>query len=125
MPDRRTRSHHRLVPLALAVALSSLMGIAAAGPATAWDGGSFNAASERALVTLTNRSRAAAGLRALRVDSALTSVARWRSKDMIQRDYFSLAVTGMASWALDAARVTVARDVDNGLSLAIAEIDLG
>jgi hypothetical protein len=43
----------------------------------------------------------------------------------IQRDYFSLAVTGMASWALDAARVTVARDVDNGLSLAIAEIDLG
>ena len=94
MPDRRTRSRHRLVPLALAVALSSLMAIAAAGPATAWDGGSYGSASERALVTLTNRSRAAAGLRALRVDSALTSIARWRSKDMIRRDYFSHDIPG-------------------------------
>ena len=94
MPLRRTRSHHRLVPLALAVALSSLMGIASAGRATAWDGGSYNSASERALVTLTNRSRAAAGLRALKVDSALTAVARWRSKDMIRRDYFSHQIPG-------------------------------
>lgn len=76
------------------MALSWLVGLASAGPATAWDGGSFSSASERELVTRTNRSRAAAGLRALRVDSTLTSVARWRSKDMIQRDYFSHDIPG-------------------------------
>ncbi len=38
---------------------------------------------------MTNRARASAGLKALKVDSTLHSVARWRSKDMIDRDYFS------------------------------------
>ena len=36
--------------------------------------------------------RAAAGLRALRVDSTLTSIARSRSKDMIVRNYFSHSI---------------------------------
>jgi hypothetical protein len=40
-------------------------------------------------VSLTNQARAAAGLRALKIDSTLTSIARWRSKDMIARNYFS------------------------------------
>ena len=43
---------------------------------------------------LTNRSRASAGLKALKVDSTLKSVARWRSKDMIDRDYFSHTIPG-------------------------------
>ncbi|HEX2470490.1 MAG TPA: CAP domain-containing protein, partial [Candidatus Limnocylindrales bacterium] len=94
MSDRSTRHHVRPISLALVVALISLAGLASAGPAMAWDGGSFSSASERALVTLTNRSRAAAGLRALKIDSVLTSVARWRSKDMIQRDYFSHDIPG-------------------------------
>ncbi len=85
MPDRRTRTRLRPLSLLLAATLISLMGLASAGAASAWDGGSYDSTSERALVTLTNRSRAAAGLRALKVDSALTAVARWRSRDMIRR----------------------------------------
>ncbi len=97
MPDRRTLPRLRPLSLVVAAALMSLMGLVSAGPADAWDGGAYSSSSERALVTLTNRSRAAAGLRALRVDSALTSVARWRSKDMIQRDYFSHDIPGYGS----------------------------
>ena len=48
----------------------------------------------RQLLALTNRSRASAGLRSLRVDSTPTSVARWRSRDMIERDYFSHDIPG-------------------------------
>ena len=36
--------------------------------------------------------RASAGLRSLKWDGALGSLARWRSKDMIQRNYFSHAI---------------------------------
>jgi uncharacterized protein YkwD len=63
----------------------------------AWTSGTFNSTSERDLIALTNRSRAAAGLRSLRVDSTLTAVARWRSKDMITRDYFSHDIPGYGS----------------------------
>jgi hypothetical protein len=63
----------------------------------AWDSGTFNSTSERDLIALTNRSRAAAGLRSLKVDSTLTAVARWRSKDMITRDYFSHDIPGYGS----------------------------
>jgi cysteine-rich secretory family protein len=45
-------------------------------------------------VTMTNRARANAGLKALKVDSTLRSVARWRSKDMITRNYFSHDIPG-------------------------------
>jgi len=75
--------------LAVAFAVSSVGLLAAPRPADAWSAGSFSSTSEKQLVSLTNRSRAAAGLRALRVDSTLTSIARWRSKDMITRNYFS------------------------------------
>ena len=95
MSDRRHRTIHiRPLALALAVATTSMVGLANPDPALGWDSGSYSSASERELVSLTNRSRAAAGLRALKVDSALTSVARWRSKDMIQRDYFSHDIPG-------------------------------
>jgi len=88
----------RLGRMAFAVVLllgtTSVFTFATPSPTSAWNGGSFSSASEAELVTLTNRSRASAGLRALIVDSALTSVARWRSKDMIDRDYFSHDIPG-------------------------------
>ena len=80
--------------VALLFALSSVASYALPRTAAAWDEGSFNSTSEKDLIALTNRSRAAAGLRALKVDSTLTSVARWRSKDMITRDYFSHDIPG-------------------------------
>ena len=90
---------HRRGPLGLATlfAITSVVGLAHPGAALAWDAGSYSSASERELVALTNRSRAAAGLRSLKVDSALTSIARWRSKDMIARDYFSHDIPGYGS----------------------------
>jgi uncharacterized protein YkwD len=85
-----TRGSRRVAGLlAVAFAVSSVGLLAAPRPADAWSAGSFSSTSEKQLVSLTNRSRAAAGLRALRVDSTLTSIARWRSKDMITRNYFS------------------------------------
>src|SRR6476469_10521329 len=85
-----TRGSRRVAGLlAVAFAVSSLGLLAVPRPADAWSAGSFSSTSEKQLVSLTNRSRAAAGLRALKIDSTLTSVARWRSKDMIVRNYFS------------------------------------
>jgi uncharacterized protein YkwD len=63
-------------------------------PTLAWDANAFSSASESKLVSLTNQARAAAGLKSLKVDSKLTAIARWRSKDMIQRDYFSHTIKG-------------------------------
>jgi uncharacterized protein YkwD len=94
MSNRPARS-----PLLLAAVLLASSVVALASPRTvaAWSGGTFSSASERELVSLTNRSRASAGLRSLRVDSVLTAVARWRSKDMIDRDYFSHSIPGYGS----------------------------
>lgn len=44
---------------------------------------------EASLVAQTNAARAAAGLPPLQVDAALTALARQRSQDMIDRDFFS------------------------------------
>jgi hypothetical protein len=67
------------------------------GRAAAWTPGAFNASSESQLVSLTNQARAAAGLRALKVDGTLRDVARWRSKDMIDNDYFSHSIPGVGN----------------------------
>ena len=83
--------------VALVFAISSVVGLSQPAPVAAWSSGSFSSSSEQQLIALTNRSRAAAGLRSLRVDSRLTSIARWRSKDMIRRDYFSHSIPGYGS----------------------------
>jgi hypothetical protein len=54
-----------------------------------WDNYSFSAAQEDEMLTLINQARATHGLPAYHVNSTLHSVARWRSKDMYERDYFS------------------------------------
>jgi uncharacterized protein YkwD len=83
--------------VALLFSLSSVVSLAHPDTAAAWSGGSFSSTSERQLIALTNRSRAAAGLRSLKIDSALTSIARWRSRDMSRRDYFSHSIPGYGS----------------------------
>ncbi len=80
--------------VALVFVITSVFVLAAPSSASAWSQGQFSASSESQLVALTNQSRAAAGRKALKVDSALRSIARWRSKDMIQRDYFSHDIPG-------------------------------
>jgi uncharacterized protein YkwD len=80
--------------VALVFAITSVFSLAAPTSASAWNEGTFSASSENDLVRLTNQSRAAAGRKALKVDSTLRSIARWRSKDMIKRDYFSHDIPG-------------------------------
>jgi len=78
--------------VAVAFALSTLGVFATPGHVFGWSANSFSPADESELITLTNQARASNGLPALKVDSALTSIARWRSKDMIVRDYFDHAI---------------------------------
>jgi uncharacterized protein YkwD len=89
-------ANQRRLPLAVALlfAATSVMTLAVPAATLAWDAGTFSSTSESQLVTLTNRARASAGLKALKVDSTLRSVARWRSKDMIDRNYFSHDIPG-------------------------------
>ena len=93
---RRLAASPRRTALAIVLlfGISSVFTFAAPSATFAWDANSFSSSSAADLVALTNRSRASAGLKALRVDSTLASVARWRSKDMIQRDYFSHSIPG-------------------------------
>jgi len=85
-PRRRRRAP---ALLALAFALTSAGSLAIPASVLGWDVGTFSPASEAELFALTNQARAAAGLAPLRNDSALVSIARWRSQDMGDRDYFS------------------------------------
>jgi uncharacterized protein YkwD len=57
---------------------------------TAWN----QSAAEGTLWQLLNGTRANNGLRVLKQSGTMVSLARWRSKDMIQRDYFSHDVLG-------------------------------
>jgi uncharacterized protein YkwD len=87
--------------LALAVVLSFMLMAAGlvAPPArtAAWTAGEFSGASEAELLALTNASRTDAGLAPLRADVELTSLARSRSRDMIDRGYFSHDIPGAGS----------------------------
>jgi uncharacterized protein YkwD len=83
-PSRRTA-----FAVAVALAVTSVGSLGTPPGIAAWSAGAFSSASEAQLVALTNQSRANAGRRALRVDPALVSIARGRSKDMIERNYFS------------------------------------
>jgi uncharacterized protein YkwD len=89
------RPHRLALAVALLFGLSAVVTLAAPATTFAWNTESFDSGSESDLVALTNRSRASAGLKALKVDSTLKSVARWRSKDMIDRDYFSHTIPGV------------------------------
>ena len=80
----------RLPPLlSFAVVLGIAVLLVAPGATLAWDANSFNSASESQLYSLTNQARVSAGLPSLRIDSSLASIARYRSKDMEDRGYFS------------------------------------
>ncbi len=78
--------------LALAVAAAGLTQLATASTTLAWDNESYSSTSEALLAKLHNQARASAGLKALRIDTTLRSIARSRSKDMIVRDYFSHSI---------------------------------
>jgi hypothetical protein len=81
------RSHRARALVSLLSALLICLGLV--GPVAAWAPNTYSASSEAALLTLTNADRGADGLTSLPVDPVLAVVARWRSADMIKRNYFS------------------------------------
>ena len=88
------RSRRSALAIGVLFLLTSAFTLAAPVATLAWGSGTFSSTSESDLVAMTNRARASAGLKALKVDSTLHSVARWRSKDMIDRNYFSHSIPG-------------------------------
>ncbi|MEJ7748554.1 MAG: CAP domain-containing protein [Candidatus Limnocylindrales bacterium] len=96
-PERTLLVHRTAWLVALIFGLSSVVSLADPAKAAAWAGDSFSPASASSLIALVNRSRAAAGRPALRVDPTLDSIARWRSNDMLARDDFSHDIPGYGS----------------------------
>ena len=80
--------------LALAFATTSVGLLAAPRPALAWGADEYSGSSESMLISLQNQARASAGKKSLKLDADLRTIARWRSKDMIDRDYFSHTIKG-------------------------------
>jgi uncharacterized protein YkwD len=91
-------AHLPVTPRQLALVAGLAFGLVVAGTVLAapaapgWEDETFGAGSEAALVALTNASRASEGLAPLGVDPQLTTIARWRSRDMAIRGYFSHAI---------------------------------
>jgi len=76
-----------MVVVSIAFAAAALL--ACSGTTHAWAAGTFSDGDEQLLFALTNQDRASAGLSALVDDGYLHTEARWRAKDMGDRNYFS------------------------------------
>ena len=90
---RRAPSRFSLI-VGIAFAASSIGIIATPAATLGWSSGAFSSAAEQELLALTNQARSSAGRKTVRWDGALASIARWRSKDMIKRGYFSHDIPG-------------------------------
>lgn len=84
----------RAVPRALGLAGTTLMAAALLTWAPAPTGGWNQGAAEGTLWQLINGARVNNGRRALQQHSTLVSLARWRSKDQVDRNYFSHTILG-------------------------------
>lgn len=94
MSARRRRPPRHTIARALAMAATALLAAALlaanVAPATGWNQGS----AEATLFRLMNGARVNNGLRAVQQNGTLVSLARWRSKDQVERDYFSHTIKG-------------------------------
>jgi uncharacterized protein YkwD len=85
---------HRVLARALGLAGTSLLAAAllawTPGTTTAWN----QSSAESTLWQLLNGARVNNGLRPLQQSGTMVSLARWRSKDQVQRDYFSHTILG-------------------------------
>jgi uncharacterized protein YkwD len=92
--DLRRRPPRRIMARAIALSGTALLAAAMLAwtpqPATGWD----QSAAEATLWQLLNGDRTNNGLPPLAKHSTLVSLARWRSKDMVDRDYFSHTILG-------------------------------
>jgi uncharacterized protein YkwD len=86
---RPRRPRGSLVTTGLIAALFALAFVVPPARVGAWVFGQYNGAQESLLFSMTNQARAASGAPPLRFSSALRSLARWRTKDMADRNYFA------------------------------------
>jgi uncharacterized protein YkwD len=90
----RRRSPGRAVSRGVALAGTALMAAAlltwSPQPATGWN----QVAAEGTLWQLMNGARVNNGLRAVQQHGTLVNLARWRSKDMLDRNYFDHVIAG-------------------------------
>ena len=97
MTFRATRQPHHVISKALGLSGATLLAAAlmAWSPqvATGWN----QSSAESTLWQLLNGDRVNNGLSPLAQNATLVSLARWRSKDMVQRNYFSHTILG-TSW---------------------------
>ena len=92
----------RLVPIvALALVLTAGGPTPTVAAAATWSASAFGPTSERQVFALTNEARAAAGRPALAWDDALLPIARWRSRDMATRGYFSHEIPPAGAMVFD------------------------
>ena len=87
--QRHLRRPHRVSSIALAVVTAAVLAMSSSGIVLGWDNYSFSSAAEDQLRTLINQARASAGLGAVTENANLADVARWRAKDMWDRNYLS------------------------------------
>ena len=88
--QRSPRPVHRAASLGLAtLGLAALLAVTP-GIAAGW----VQSTAEATLWQLMNGDRVNNGIRPVQQNSTLVSLARWRSKDMIVRDYFSHTILG-------------------------------
>jgi len=89
-PTRAPRAVRRAVGLAGTALMAAALLTWAPTSATGWNQGS----AEATLWQLMNGARVNNGRRAVAQHSTLVSLARWRSKDQVQRNYFSHTILG-------------------------------
>jgi uncharacterized protein YkwD len=90
---RHRRPRHaaaRGIGLAATSVLAAALLVATPGPATGWN----QSSAEATLWQLMNGARVNNGLHALQSNGTLISLARWRSKDMLDRNYFDHVILG-------------------------------
>lgn len=88
--NRGPRAMHRAVALAGTALMAAALLAWSPSVATGWN----QSSAEATLWQLVNGARVNNGLRALQQNGTLVSLARWRSKDQVERDYFSHTVLG-------------------------------
>ncbi len=93
--DKGTRGAARRLSATVVLVFTLLAGsLISAVPAFAWTVDTFSPTSEASLIQQQNQARVSGGLRALTLDTDLLVIARWRAKDMADRNYLSHTILG-------------------------------
>lgn len=94
-PNSRVQRATRRITVTTGLVLALVAGsLVSAMPAFAWTVSAFSTTSEASLIQQQNQARVSGGLAALTLDTDLRVIARWRAKDMADRNYLSHTILG-------------------------------